>query len=112
MLNPDKIIIDKSLVPYEFSIELTGTRYKIRIDYNHLHDFFTATLIKGDEVLVYGEKIVYGEALFSGVFVNNGDYPAVDIIPLDLSGGEDTASWSTLGERVFLYLDNRAEALV
>lgn len=112
MILPDRLPVDKSLIPYQFNIELAGTLFKLRFDYNHLHDFFTVTLMKGDEVIVYGEPLVYGEVLFSGPYVNNGDYPACDIIPLDLSGRVNVVNWETFGKDVFLWIDNGEVSLI
>lgn len=112
MILPDRIPIQRNLIPYQFDIELTGEIFTIRIDYNKEYDFFTASLFRGDRVIAYNSKIVYGVPLFKGVYTNSGDFPGVDIIPLDLSGHESEVKWSTFGQSVFLFLDNGKESLV
>lgn len=112
MILSDRIPVKKDLIPYQFDIELGGTLFNLRFDYNHLHDRFTVTLKKGKDVIVYGEPLVYGQKLFEGVFLNDGNYPAVDIVPLDLSGETDTVNWDTFCTNVFLWVDNGVTALV
>jgi len=111
MTVPDRLIVDKSSIPCEMQIELAGEIFRIRFDYNALHDFFTATLSRRGRVVVYNEKIVYGKALFASVWLGDGSYPAVDIIPLDLTGSVDRVTWETFGKEVFLWIDNGKEAL-
>lgn len=112
MILPDRITVNKKLIPYQFDIELAGERYTLRFDYNHLHDFYTVTLKKGSNVVVYNEPIVYGQKLFSGVFLNDGTFPASDIIPLDLSGRKNIVNSETFCKDVFLWIDNGEVALV
>ena len=111
MKKPDRIPVNKNLIPYQFNIVLTGTLFTLRFDYNKLHDFFTVSLSKGGKDIICGEKIVYGQKLFNGVFLNNGDFPACDIIPLDLSGRVDEVNWETFCEDVFLWIDNAEESI-
>lgn len=106
MILPDRITIEKKLIPYQFDIELTGAMYNLRVDYNHSYDFFTVTLSKNGRIVVYNEPIVYGQRLFGGVFTNDGAFPACDIIPLDLSGNVDVVNWKTFCKDVFLWIDN------
>lgn len=111
MTVPDRLIVDKSSIPCEMQIELAGEIFKLRFDHNALHDFFTATLSRRGKVVVYNEKIVYGKALFASVWLGDGSYPAVGIIPLDLTGSVDRVTWETFGKEVFLWIDNGKEAL-
>ena len=92
MTVPDRLIVDKNSIPCEMQIELAGEIFRIRFDYNALHDFFTATLSRRGRL-------------------GDGSYPAVDIIPLDLTGSVDKVTWETFGKEVFLWIDNGKEAL-
>jgi hypothetical protein len=101
----DKIIIEKGLVPYNFNILLADELFNITVNYNEKHDFFTVALKKDGETVCEGEPLVYGMPLFGDVYIA-GKYPAIDIIPLDESGMNDTVTFETLGETVFLIVDN------
>lgn len=107
----DTITINKSLVPYTFSILLGGELFDFRVDYNETHGFFTIQLSKDGEVVCSGEKIVYGKKLFEEIFVH-GKFPSVEIIPLDLSGEHTDVSFDNLSETVQLYINNQAEDIV
>jgi len=91
--------IDKTLIPYQFEVELNGAIYTIEVHYNASYDFFTLDLYKGQQVLRYGEKIMYGQPLFVSV-----DESLPVITPLDLAGNEDRVTYDNLGETVFLYV--------
>lgn len=103
------IEIDKSLVPYEFTIELDNDEYMLDVRYNETHDFFTIDLYKDGNLVVAGEKLVYGVPLFESTYEPR-THPAQTIIPLDPSGHENTVTWATLNETVFLILQNGGEA--
>jgi len=95
--------IFKNSIPYEAQYRLEGSTFTFKFNYNMVGDFFTVDLIKRGEVLVAGEKIVYGKALFTS-------YPADDrlpfpaIIPVDLSLHASRAGWNELMESVYLYM--------
>lgn len=112
MVTANRLPVDKDLIPYSFDIELTGSLFTFTFEYNHLHDFFTVTLSKGGEVSVYNEPVAYGTPLFKGVWINDGSFPACDIVPLDLSGGVSVVNWETFCRDVFLYIDSAEEALI
>ena len=95
------IEILKDLIPYRFTMSLEGETWGFEIRYNAEHDYFTIDLLKDDEVLVAGEKIVYGNPLFAGYADRK---PAVTIVPFDLSDEASRAGWNEVGETVFLYL--------
>jgi hypothetical protein len=95
------IDIRKELVPYEFDIELNSKLYTFLVKYNQECDFYTVDLRLGDEVVVEGEKIVYGSVLFDSV--NHLDVPK-GIMALDISGESVRVGKKELGEKVFLYL--------
>lgn len=101
----DTIEINKELIPYDFNIVLSGEEYNLRIDYNNIGEFFTVELKKGEVVLCSGEPIIYGRALFSDV--RNTEFPALDIIPYDLSGAYNKVTYANLCEGVLLVVDNQ-----
>ena len=62
------IDIDVSKVPYSFSIKLTDKTYTFTVKYNEVGKFFTVDLLDlNGDVLVFGEIIRYGRALFNVV---------------------------------------------
>ena len=58
------IPIQKDLIPYTFDITLGGRTFTFDIRYNAARDFFTVDLLRDEEIIVIGEKIVYGRVLF------------------------------------------------
>lgn len=103
-MNKEYIEIEKALIPYRLEIELGAELFEMEIRYNEIGDYFTVDLIKGNEVLVYGEKIVYGKPLFSEVY--DSRYPAPTIIPIDESEQESRVGYDNLNETVFLAVMN------
>lgn len=104
-MRKDRILITKDLIPYSFNIMLAGELFNIEVSYNERHDFFTARLSKDNEVVCEGEPIVYGMPLFGDVY-KAGKFPALDIIPIDESGEQNTVTFENFGETVFLTIDN------
>lgn len=104
-MKKDKILINKSLVPYNFNILLGDELFNLTVSYNESHDIFTIALKKDDEMICEGEPIIYGFPLFRDIY-QSGIYPALDIIPIDESGEQDTVTFENLGETVFLTVDN------
>ena len=107
----DVITINKSLIPYTFSILLGGEMFDFRVDYNETHGFFTIELFKDGEVVCSGEKVVYGKKLFEEIFVH-GKFPSVEIIPLDLSGEYTDVTFDNLSEVVQLHINNQENDIV
>ena len=95
------IDIEKDLVPYRFEVDLDDELFTLEINYNPDYDFFTVDLEKDGEVLVVGEKIVYGTPLFADVW--DGRYPVQTILPWDESGLSSAVTWETLGVTCFLF---------
>ena len=107
----DIIEIDKTLLPYNFDIELAGEEFNIEIFYNKTADLFTATLVKGEETLVFNEPIIYGVELFKDVYQNDR-YPRISIVPLDRSGEETEITYENFNKTVFLTIDDEPESEV
>lgn len=101
------IDIDNAKVPYSFSIKLVDRTFTFTVKYNDEGGFYTVDLydING-EVLVFGEIIRYGRALFN--VVEDERFPIPVIIPVCVS--DDTVSEVTkdnFGKTVKLYLFER-----
>ncbi|EFV74426.1 hypothetical protein HMPREF1013_05306 [Bacillus sp. 2_A_57_CT2] len=103
-MDKEYINIEKPLIPYRFEIELGAEIFELEIRYNEIGDYFTIDLIKDGEVLAYGEKIVYGEPLFSEIFDTR--FPGPLIIPIDESGQETRVGYENLNVTVFLAVMN------
>lgn len=95
------IEIDKDILPYEVNMELDKL-YTFGFNYNSTYDFFTVDLSLGEEVIVQGEKIVYGRALFQQV--QHLDIPDVTIIPFEITDKESRITYENMGDKVFLFL--------
>lgn len=106
------IEIDKSKIPYNFDIKLSGIIYTITIDYNNFSGDVTATLSLDGEVMLSGRKLILGEPLFEEVFYDNNGNKAEDfytevLVPYDLTWQETRVTLDNLGETVFLYVIER-----
>lgn len=95
------IEINKGLIPYTFSILLGEEIFNFRIDYNNTAGFFTVSLTKNGETLCSGEPIVYGMPLF-GDIKTRGEFPKVDITPIDESGEACAVTFDNLSSTVLL----------
>lgn len=95
------IDIEKDLVPYRFDVDLDEETFTFEVNYNPEKDFFTVDLEKDGEVLVVGEKIVYGTPLFTDVW--DSRFPLTTILPWDESGLSSVVNWETLGTTCFLF---------
>lgn len=111
MTTPDVIGIKKELLPYSCEIVLGGELFGLHFNYNATADLFTVDLYKGGKLICAGEPIVYGIPLWRDVY-KAGSFPALDIIPLDLSGESNAVTFDNLGDTVLLVIDNGEEALV
>ncbi|MCM3413517.1 phage baseplate plug family protein [Metabacillus litoralis] len=97
------IEIQKDEIPYTFEVEIDGELFGFQFNYNVRFDFFTIDLKKNDEVIVYGEKLVLGQPLFTNNF--DAEVPNAVITPLDLNGTETRVTYENLGETVFLFVE-------
>ena len=104
----DRLLINKDLIPYRFSILLADELFEMQINYNEKCDIFTVSLYKDDELVCAAEPIIYGVPLFKDVYMID-KYPAIEIVPIDISGHEKNVTWDNLGVTVFLVIDNCEE---
>jgi len=94
-------------VPYSFTTRLAGLTFGFTIKYNERGGFYTVDLRnnRGD-VLVFGDPIRYGRALFNSV--EDERFPEPAIIPFCLTGEDiDTVTVDNFGTSVRLYLHER-----
>jgi len=96
------IEIDKNMIPYVFDMTIKGETYTFQVNYNVAHDFFTIDLYKNDEVMVLGEKLVYGKPLFMSAQYK--DIPKTIIIPYDVSENTDRITFENMNEDVLLFM--------
>ena len=96
-----ELVINKDLIPYTFDILLADEMFNFHIGYNNAADVFTVTLSKDGVVLCAGEPIIYGVPLF-GDLKNRGNFPKVNIIPLDDSGERNAVTYDNLSTTVIL----------
>lgn len=101
----DRINVKKELLPYGFFIALGKDKFNLRFAYNRTADLFTVSLYRDGKQLCQCEPIIYGIPLFQDVYVS-GLFPAIDIVPLDESGNENTVTWDNFGSTVFLTIEN------
>lgn len=99
--------IEKENIPYRFSVRIQGETFEFEVHYNAEYDFFTVDLYRDGEALAYGEKVIYGKALFSS-YAKEG-YPKVALIPFDLAENETRVSYDNLMETVFIYMFERED---
>lgn len=104
----DRIEIKKSLIPYSFDILLGAEWFNLEFLYNQTDDLYTVTLSRDDEVLVYGEPLVYGMPLFADMYVS-GKFPILEIVPFDESQQETEITKSNFEETVFLTIKDGAD---
>lgn len=95
------IEINKALIPYKFYIDL-GQIYSFVIRYNSEHDFFTADLLKDNNVIINGEKMVYGRPLF--LHLQHLGIPQIQIMPYSKVGIIDRINYGNMNKNVFLYI--------
>lgn len=92
----------KEAAPYRQSVRIEGQTFAFYLQYNAEEDFFTVDLYRGDEVLAYGEKLVFGRPLFAAYADER--FPKAALVPLDFSGRADAVTWETLGKSVLVYI--------
>lgn len=96
------IDIDKTAIPYDIEMELSGEIYKLEFSYNRQFDFFTVDLFKNGVALVIGEKLILNRQLWRNNVDN--DLPKIQLIPKDRAGVASRITYENLNETVFLYM--------
>ena len=96
------IDIEKSKIPYSFEVVLANETFQFEVFYNSEGDFFTINLYKNHELIVLGEKIVYGVDLFDNL--KHLPVPKVTIRPFDTTGVANRITYENMNEDVFLYV--------
>ena len=102
------IPIEKDLIPYQFEIDIAEEEFSFVINYNERFDFFTVDLYKDDELIISGEKIVYGRCLFAS-YPDETKIPQNPITPFDEAGEKTRVGWVELNESVFLFIGDEDE---
>ena len=108
-MSKDRIIVEKDLIPCRFDILLGDELFGLVVSYNKTHDFFTVGLEKDGETICEGEPVVYGFPLFND-FYQPEIFPGLEIIPQSTNDEEQNITFETLGETVFLTIDNQDES--
>jgi hypothetical protein len=102
------ININKELIPYEFDIVLDKKLYVLGLNYNYTYDFFSVDLYRNKELILSGEKLVYGLPLF--VNYQYLDVPKnIVLIPLDITEDNNDITYDNFNESVFIYIFNKDE---
>lgn len=109
-MRKDRLHINKTLLPYRFSILLGDELFEMGFAYNENHDFFTVSLSRSGEVLTNGEPVVYGVPLFQDIYITD-TFPAIEIVPIDESQNTFNATFKNMENTVFLTVNNTIENL-
>ena len=106
-MRKDRIVIEKSQIPYRFSIALNANTFLLEIRYNTECDLFVVGLYDKNANLICFEPIIYGVELFKQHY-KAGIYPAMCIVPEDDSGDNSAVTWDNFNKTVFLQIYNGA----
>lgn len=101
----DKIIVDKTKIPYRFAIDLGNQQFILDFKYNEILDVFTVSLFCDDILLAADEPIMYNFPLFKDIYQAK-KFPIITIVPLDESNQTDLITWENFGKTIFLTLEN------
>ena len=101
------IDIDPSRVPYTFTIRLDDLSFIITAKYNDIGEFFTLDLLTSrGEVLVYGDPVRFGRAMWNSF--EDERFPLPIIMPYCLTNDDiSEVTQDNLGNSVRLYLHER-----
>ncbi|WP_436704229.1 phage baseplate plug family protein [Lactiplantibacillus plantarum] len=105
MAQRDYIPVDVDDLPELFELDIDDVTYVFGINYNEIGGFYTVDLYDEDEnPIVLGEKMVLNHRLWANLVDRR--LPMRDIVPMDESGKATDVNPKTLGQTVFLYLDD------
>ena len=102
---PGLLEVNKSMLPYTTDIVLAGELFTLGFNYNATAGLFTVDLYKNGMLVCAGEPIVYGVPLWQDVYKANF-FPAIDIVPIDLSGESNAVTFDNLCNTVLLAVGN------
>jgi hypothetical protein len=96
-----------SRVPYSFSIRLVDLTYNMTVKYNDVGGFYTIDLLTSrGEVLVFGDPVRYGRAMFNSF--EDERFPLPVIMPYCLTADDiSEVTPENIGDAVRLYLHDR-----
>lgn len=97
--------IYKDEIPYTFEMVFDEVVYNFEINYNDLFDFFTLDLSTVEEVLITGEKLVYGQQSFRA----NAGHDLPNVMPYDLSQRNQVVTWDNFGELIELIIQDESQ---
>lgn len=105
MAQRDYIPVDVDDLPELFELDIDDVTYVFGINYNEVGGFYTVDLYDEDEnPIALGEKMVLNHRLWANLVDRR--LPMRDIVPMDESGKATDVNPKTLGQTVFLYLDD------
>lgn len=97
------IPVDVNDLPDIFDITLAGAVYTFRIDYNKVADYYTATIMQDDQVLLMQEPLILNNLV--GFNLPDERLPRTDIRVMDESRNAVDAGEGEFGIQVQMYLD-------
>lgn len=104
----DRIEIKKELMPYTIEIALGSVVYGLYFQYNRAKDFYSVALYDSKGELICGDsKLVYGNPLWQQEY--REEYPPLMLEVIDESDNESVVNKSTLGEKVFMTVDDEGK---
>lgn len=111
------IEIDKTLLPYQFEINLSNKIYTLLFNYNVSFDFFTVDLILNGVTLVKAEKLVLDQFLFKEVSKDadgnlNPSFPEEILFVSTSDSSIKRVSYDNLGSTVHLYYAEKDEVII
>ena len=101
-----RIPVDKEMIPYRFTIVLGRAMFTLELHYNASKELFSVNLLRENQLLCAGEKLVYGMPLFEDSY-RVGEDPVIRIVPKDEAGQQDRITWDNFGKSVFLVVDDK-----
>lgn len=87
-------------IPYQFDMRINDTTYTFIIRYNTEGDFYTLSVLQGDDVIIRNVKLIYGSDIFAGI----PETMKWGVIPYDFSNNATKCNKSTLMSDVKPYI--------
>lgn len=103
MAKDDRIEFDLSSLPEKREFEINGESFGLRLRYSDVGDCYHIDCYdENDVLLVYGERLVYGEQLFGSI--TDPRLPTTPLIPYDEERTENEVTFANFQKTVFIYL--------